>query len=352
MKRWFAGLGCVVALSSASSSWGAAPSHSATSALLVQQHLRMGQSLGSPTDGRLVGGSRLEEAPYLRVLPAYSAADARWGLGSLVGLVDRSARAVRKQFPDAILSVGHLSKHGGGDIDRHASHESGRDADLSFYIRSQTHHPLYSDHMVSFRGDGTAPSWPGAFFDDARNWALVSSIVQEARARVTYIFVAAPLRARLLAYAAHIGASPAIRNRAAELMVQPHGSLPHDDHFHVRIGCPSGMTGCIELPRAKASSAVAHHDKASQKGASGRGGPAPSAVASHVATHAAVHPPTHAPAHPPEPAAPVEPLAPPPPDLADEAPPPPTSAAVLATPFDDVDGPAESSTSHGRVDIQ
>ena len=31
-------------------------------------------------------------------------------------------------------------------------------------------------------------------------------------------------------------------------MVQPHGTLPHDDHFHVRIACPGGHAGCIENP--------------------------------------------------------------------------------------------------------
>ena len=31
-----------------------------------------------------------------------------------------------------------------------------------FYIKNQLGHPLYSDHMVAFRGDGTAPSWPRA----------------------------------------------------------------------------------------------------------------------------------------------------------------------------------------------
>ncbi|HEY2365875.1 MAG TPA: penicillin-insensitive murein endopeptidase, partial [Polyangiaceae bacterium] len=39
-----------------------------------------------------------------------------------------------------------------------------------------------------------------------------------------------------------------LRTRAAFAMVQPHGTLPHDDHFHVRIACPSGMNGCIENP--------------------------------------------------------------------------------------------------------
>jgi penicillin-insensitive murein endopeptidase len=306
-------------------------------ALLIDQHFRMGQSVGSPTDGKLVGGSRLEEAPYLRLLPAYAADDARWGLGSLVALVDRAARSVRQKFPDAVLSVGQLSRRGGGDIERHASHESGRDADLSFYIRGQTGHPLYSDHMVSFRGDASAPSWPGAFFDDARNWALVSSIVQDPHARVTYIFVAAPLRARLLEYAQHIGAPLAVRSHAAELMVQPRGSLPHDDHFHVRIACPSGMSSCIELPthphptRAVARH-VAHHTTPQTVAVVTPPGPA-------RAAHAAPHPPTVAPAAP---AAPATPPAPPEPE---EVPPAPSVAAVLAVPFDDVDGPIDRSES-------
>jgi len=217
--------------------------------LQAESHpLRLGRSVGSPTDGHLVGGSHLDDAPYLRIVPVYAHGDVRWGLGPLVTLVDRSARIVRHQFPDAVMSVGHMSRQGGGDLDRHASHESGRDADIGFYVRSQTGKPLFAEHFVPFKADGTAPSWPGAYFDDAKNWALVASLVTNPPARVTYIFVASPLRARLLAYGERIGAPLAVRNRAAELMVQPRGSLPHDDHFHVRIGCPSGMAGCIEFP--------------------------------------------------------------------------------------------------------
>jgi penicillin-insensitive murein endopeptidase len=214
----------------------------------VRAALRIGRSMGSPTDGRLMGGAHLDEAPYLRIVPNDAGGDVRWGIEPLVGLVEHSARAVRHQFPDAVMSVGHLSRAGGGEIDRHASHESGRDADVGFYIRSQTGHPLYAEHFVPFRGDGTASSWPGAYFDDARNWALVAALVSDPRARVTHIFVAAPLRTRLLAYAERTGAPMSERVRGAELMAQPKGSLPHDDHFHVRIGCPSGMTGCIEQP--------------------------------------------------------------------------------------------------------
>ena len=61
---------------------------------------------------------------------------------------------------------------------------------------------------TSCRSAATArrPAGPGAYFDDAKNWALVAALVDDPEAHVTHLFVAAPLRARLLAYAERIGA--------------------------------------------------------------------------------------------------------------------------------------------------
>ena len=229
---------------------GATPKHGTTARAGTwgPAALRFGRSLGSPTEGRLVGGMHLEEAAYLRVSPADTAGDVRWGLEPLVTMIERAARSVHRQFPDTITSVGHLSREGGGEIERHRSHESGRDADVGFYIRTATGRPLLATHFVPFRPDGSAVGWPGAYFDDAKNWALVAALVGDGEAHVTHLFVAAPLRARLLAYADRMGAPPGVRMRAAEVMQQPHGALPHDDHFHVRIGCPPRMSGCVENP--------------------------------------------------------------------------------------------------------
>jgi penicillin-insensitive murein endopeptidase len=295
---------------------------------------RVGRSIGSPTDGHLVGGARLEESPWLRVVPCYEGA--QWGLEPLVSMIDRAARSVRKDHADSVLSIGHLSRAGGGEIDRHASHESGRDADVGFYIVDQRGKPIYAEHFVAFKGDGTAPTWPGARFDDARNWAFLSSIMGQGAVRVTNVFVAAPLRQRLLDYAKKIGAPYAVRERAALTMVQPRGALPHDDHFHVRIGCPGGMEGCIELPSRKHGGRVRSHDLRH---------PARSASSPLVPPS----PSSHAPSEPsvprtsPSPIAPstdapdvspdvheLDPLAPLP------AGPPP---ALLDAPIDDVDGP-------------
>ncbi len=280
-------------------------------AAIAPASLRFGRSIGSPTAGRLIGGAHLIENEYLRIEPNDTAGDVRWGLEPLVSMLDRAGRSVRRQYPGAVLSVGHLSRAGGGDVDRHRSHESGRDADVGFFVRSAAGRQLLSPHFVSFRGDATAPSWPGAYFDDAKNWALVTALVGDPEAHVTHLFVAAPLRARLLAFAERAGAPQEMRMRAAELMQQPRGVLPHDDHFHVRIACPARMSGCVENPTARASRTSplverAHHGTPSRA----------------LVTPAPRRAPAATPATPPEETAP-EPSAPP---------------ALLSIPVDDVDG--------------
>jgi penicillin-insensitive murein endopeptidase len=279
--------------------------------------LRYGRSVGSPTDGHLVGGSHLDETGYLRVVPADAGGDVRWGVGPLVDMIDRAARTVHRQYPDAVTSVGHLS------------HESGRDADVGFFVRTTTGKPLLASHFVAFRGDGTAHTWPGAFFDDARNWTLVASMIGDPEAHVTHIFVAAPLRARLLSYAEHAGAPSSLRIRAAELMQQPHGALPHDDHFHVRIGCPARMSGCIENPmiRPRRQDLMAHGRRGSPH------------VLTATAVSNAAEPAVRAAGHPhaPSPGENAPPL-PAPPASAPETPEPDAPPASIAVPVDDVDG--------------
>jgi penicillin-insensitive murein endopeptidase len=338
----FAALSTTLTIASGASP-GPTPGHASTAHLAMRTSLgpaalRYGLSLGSPTEGHLIGGAHLMPTEYLRIEPADTAGDVRWGLEPLVGMLDRAGRVVRHQYPGAMLSVGHLSREGGGDIDQHRSHESGRDADVAFYVKSAAGKQLLSPHFVQFRADGTAPTWPGAYFDDARNWSLVAALVGDAEAHVTHLFVASPLRARLLAYAERAGAPQAVRMRAAELMQQPHGVLPHDDHFHVRIGCPARMNACVENPTLR----VVHAGHALD-------GPAERRVASDAPrghhgppTHALITPaprraamPAATPASAPELAPGNGPAADP---AAEPEPEPNEPPARLALPIDDVDG--------------
>jgi penicillin-insensitive murein endopeptidase len=280
--------------------------------------LRFGRSIGSPTEGHLLGGAHLDATAYVRVFPADAAGDVRWGLEPLVHMIDRAARTVRHEYPETVTWVGHLSREGGGEIDRHRSHESGRDADVGFFVRSANGKQLAASHFVPFRGDGAAVGWPGAYFDDAKNWSLVAAMVSDPDAHVTHVFVASPLRARLLAYAEHAGAPAALRIRAAELMQQPHGALPHDDHFHVRIACPPWMTGCIENPAPRG-----------RPGSRANARPRRPAETKHLPVTSA--PKRAASGRPPQAPPPPPPV---PADSPETAPPPPS----VVLPVDDVDG--------------
>jgi penicillin-insensitive murein endopeptidase len=209
------------------------------------------ESVGSPNEGHLEGGARLDlTRPYFRVVPSYESGDVRWALPVMNAMIDRAARTVAKRFPGAVLDVGDLSKKGGGDLLRHHSHESGRDADLGFYAVDGKGKQLHAHGFIKFEGPAVSPTTPGAHFDAPRNWLFVEQLLTDPAARVSHIFIAEPLRQHLLAYARAHGASRALLDRAAVVMMQPTTSLPHDDHMHVRISCPATMHGsCIELAK-------------------------------------------------------------------------------------------------------
>lgn len=209
------------------------------------------ESVGYPNAGRLENGAHLDlSKPYVRVVPASAVGDFRWGLPELIHLIDRAARGVAKRYPGAVLDVGDISRKGGGDLLRHHSHESGRDADLGFYAIDAQGKQFHAHALVKFDAAGLAPSAPGVRFDLDRNWLLVQEMLTDPGARVSHIFIAAPLRARLLAHARSRGVSRALLDRAATVLMQPTGALPHDDHMHVRISCPTSMRGsCIEVAK-------------------------------------------------------------------------------------------------------
>jgi penicillin-insensitive murein endopeptidase len=218
------------------------------------------ESVGSPNEGHLTNGVHLDtKHEYLHVVPTYSSGDLRWGLPELVNMIDRSAKTVNKRFSGAVLDVGDLSKKGGGDVSRHHSHESGRDADLGFYSIDAHGRQVHAAGFVKYEtGTLDSTNVPGAHFDLPRNWLFVQTLLTDPVAHVSHIFIAAPLREKLLVYAKTHGVSRALLDRAAMVMMQPHHSLPHDDHIHVRISCPASMRGtCVEL--AKGALGESHH---------------------------------------------------------------------------------------------
>ncbi len=221
-----------------------------TSGRAARPRLPPSASLGWANSGTLVHGRHLTEGEGVRFMPGRVL---HWGTEELVGLLERVGASMRRRF-NARITVGDLSAEHGGLVARHRSHQSGRDADVGLFARHATARgagaPADLDDYVSFDANGR--SLDGRYvFDTARNWALVEELLTDRRVTVERVFISAPLRARLLAHAREHGVEQSLIDRAALTLLQPRGVSPHDNHFHVRIGCPDGDAQCREGVRLR-----------------------------------------------------------------------------------------------------
>jgi len=220
-------------------------------------HLRTGAdeslsgSRGKPSNGWLSRGARLaDRGPGYEVLRTDREGGQHWGASRLVAMVQRLGRALAPRSGGVAIRVGDLSAQRGGQIPRHRSHRNGRDVDLLFFARDEaTDVALPAPDFVRY--DRELRSLLRRIplrFDVARNWDLVEALVRDHQAGVARIFVAEWLRVALLDHARERGKDPWVIERAARLMLQPGDSLPHDDHFHVRLACTVNerALGCID----------------------------------------------------------------------------------------------------------
>ena len=197
--------------------------------------------------GALRRGMRLRASEYVRHVPDYVPGGNFFATWQTVQLLERAARRVAFRIPGARLSVGELSRAGGGPLAGHRSHQNGRDADVGFYIGVVGSRRAYdAQTFVEFDRHGRGVGGLAALtFDDARNWELVAKLVTDSDARVQYIFVADHMKARLLAYGRAVGASITVLERAATVMLQPTHGHPHGNHFHIRVYCaPEDRPAC------------------------------------------------------------------------------------------------------------
>lgn len=212
--------------------------------------LRKSRSLGLAWRGRLERGVLLKPGANVRYVSEYANTGHFYGTWQLVQLLERAAFQVLQRVPGSRLSVGELSAAAGGDLPGHASHESGRDVDLGFFMLDGASRPVDAFAFAQFdaRGRGLAPN-VGMRFDVRRNWELVARLVTDGEARVQYVFVAPAIRQLLLDEGRRVRAPVAVLERAARVMVRPSEKHLHGNHFHVRIYCaPGDRPKCQDAP--------------------------------------------------------------------------------------------------------
>jgi len=181
-------------------------------------------SIGAPNAGLLFNGIPLPESPLWTIRNAQEA----FGTPETVAFIKAAVESVLARFPDLPpLCIGDLSRPDGGRLNRHASHQSGRDVDLGFYL-----------------AEGPAPDFMSvkpAKIDLARTWALVRALVTETD--VDRIFVDRTVQGALYKYALSVGED---RAWLEDLFQYPRGKADtvaqherrHRDHMHVRFYNP------------------------------------------------------------------------------------------------------------------
>lgn len=197
----------------------------------------MSLSVGLPNAGWQLRAKKLSSSPQLWI--QNKSVPYTYGHPSLVLMLHRTSKQIARQSPGSVLLVGDLSREFGGPLSGHRSHQSGRDADVGFFVTDAKGRPLNSRRLLAFDAAGRARDGSGLRFDDYRNWLLVQLWLKDDRAELEHVFVASHLRRRLLDFAR---ARPSFRryvDGAAQFLRQPTKGLPHDDHFHIRIACPN-----------------------------------------------------------------------------------------------------------------
>ncbi|MBI5531241.1 MAG: penicillin-insensitive murein endopeptidase [Deltaproteobacteria bacterium] len=207
-------------------------------------------TVGLPHHGVLTDGVMLsQEGPAHRW---FNPDGRHYGTREIVDAIRFASSEVRRQYPNSPpLYVGDLSGRRGGRIPGHASHRTGRDADLLFYMTTLSGEPIDAAGFVKFGADGLGAQAGNrgqqfVQFDLTRNWALVKGLVEAPGPGMVWVFVSRTLEALLTEYALARGEDPVLVWHAECVMQQPRNALPHDDHFHIRIACSpeQAVAGC------------------------------------------------------------------------------------------------------------
>lgn len=204
------------------------------------------RSVGDTSHGRVVHAAELLETDALAILAKQKERNLRWGTAEMVGLLTYAADGLFAATKTK-LWIGNVGAKGGGDIPYSVSHNAGRDADVAFSYLDAAGKPVDPPDLVPLDKDGKSKD--GALrLDPGRTWITVRGIATAPGVEVEYVFVAEPLKKKILAWARDHKEAPEVIQKAADVMRQPGGAAPHDDHLHVRIYCSAldVASGCVD----------------------------------------------------------------------------------------------------------
>ncbi len=198
-------------------------------------------SIGKPNRGWLAYGEALQAGEHFTVRDKF-----RYGTREAIAAIEEAAAAVHAKFPETPrLHVGDISSKKGGKLKRHLSHQSGRDADIAYYLEA--------GHDETYLKRATART-----LDVPRTWVFMQTLLESAR--VEYIFSDRRLMRRLETYARASSGLSAERLDEIFGTKQRAGIIRHlrghADHMHVRFDAPASVAAVKEYVKRHGIKAI------------------------------------------------------------------------------------------------
>lgn len=189
-------------------------------------------AVGQHARGCLAGGVQLPESG-----PTWQAMrlsrNHNWGHPETIAFIERLSRTAAQSGWNG-LYVGDISQPRGGPVQGHASHQSGLDVDIWTLPPPRLNLTRAERERISSNNVRSA---------DQRsvngNWTPAHARILEAAARdpkVNRIFITGPAKLQMCATTRG--------DRSWLRKIRPWWG--HNDHFHVRLNCPRGATGCVD----------------------------------------------------------------------------------------------------------
>lgn len=192
------------------------------------------RSSGRPTKGGLHMGEHLGEGRGYRLRFPRNA----WALPSTNRWLRRcAARMAERYRGTADVLIGDLSRVTGGRFPPHQSHQSGRDADVGYYLRG-------NQQNVTLHRVGPAD------LDYAKNWSLLRCLL--ATKQVVRVYMDTSLQRGYVQHLKKKGARDSTLAALFEVAAGGAGGAlvvhapKHDTHLHVRFACGEGDASCRE----------------------------------------------------------------------------------------------------------
>lgn len=192
-----------------------------------------GIGIGTPNDGRLVGGVAMPEGPGWEIRFPATAYGTTHALRQLQAAL---ATFSADSGYEGTIRIGTMSSPRGGQVGHHKSHQSGRDVDIRLPRRTD----VLSGVPLTYRR-----------IDWLATYALLESLL---RTDVVVIFLDYKTQRRVYKAARAAGIS---EERLAEVLQYPRGfgarvapvrHYPgHDKHLHVRFACGPCEPECMEV---------------------------------------------------------------------------------------------------------